>query len=143
MPRAGVPAAPHATTVTVAVPAGALDMSASRVKSIVLRPGSKSWKSFSASPTNSSTRPRGTGAVARPCTVSVPLMVAPGPGRPMTTEPVSASVVGQVLGMAPAGGAPAAPTAARATTSAPSRARTVSGTAYEERRAAAGQPSNG
>jgi hypothetical protein len=134
IPRAAAPGAPpQATTDSVALPAGALERSTCRVKSRLAEAGSKSWKSFSASPTNSSTRLRRAAAEALPFTASTPLTVEPAAGWLMLTVPASGSVVGQVLGMAPAGPAPAADQTAPATqarqaaTSAPHRPLTASG----------------
>jgi hypothetical protein len=60
---------------------------------------------LSASPTNSSILLKPVGAEARPRTVTWPANVAPELGSVMFTIPASGPVVGQVLGMAPAGAA--------------------------------------
>jgi hypothetical protein len=102
-PRTG--AAPQATTVSV----GRFDCTPATSKrrrySTSVCGGSTSWKSLSASPTNSSIRLSPLGADARPRTVTWPAKVAPGVGSLMLTTPASGPLVGQVLGMAPAGAA--------------------------------------
>ena len=108
-PRTG--AAPQATTVRV----GRFDCTPATSKrsrySTSVRAGSTSWKSLSASPTNNSTLLNPEGADARPLTVTWPAKVAPGVGSTMLTTPASGPLVGQVFGMAPAGGATAHPAA--------------------------------
>lgn len=121
---APAPPPPHATTVRTgrfdATPA----TSKRRRYSTSRWGGSTSWVSLRASPTNSSIRPRGVGADARPRTVTWPANTAPGSGSLMLTMPASGPVVGQVLGMAPAAGASAQPAA---TTTTKSRPRPVTG----------------
>lgn len=131
MPRTAPPGLPpHTTTERVAFPAAACDRSPRSWKSRLFWAGSNTWKSFSDSPTNNSTRPRPRGADALPRTVMTPATVAAAAGWLMLTVAASASVVGQVLGMAPTGGAGAAihpATATRAATSEPPRPRAASG----------------
>jgi hypothetical protein len=106
MPRtAALPLPPHATTVTT----GRFDWTPAASKrtrkSTLGRGGSTTMKSLRASPTNSSTLESGEGDEARPRTVTRPAKVAPGVGSVMFTTPASGPVVGQVLGIAPAGSA--------------------------------------
>jgi hypothetical protein len=71
MPRTAEPGVPpQATTDRVAVLVRTLATSNRRRKSTSGREGSKTWKSFRASPTNSSTRLNPAGAEARPRTVT-------------------------------------------------------------------------
>ena len=71
MPRTALPGPPpQATTESVGVVDCTLATSNRRKNSRSVRPGSNTWKSFSASPTNSSTLVRPAGAEARPRTVT-------------------------------------------------------------------------
>ena len=111
-PRTAPPCPPpHATTVRTGRSDATVATSKRRRYSTSPWAGSTSWKSFSASPTNSSMRLSGSGADARPLTVTWPANVAPGAGSTMFTMPASGPEVGQVLGMAPAAGATAPPAA--------------------------------
>lgn len=120
-PRTG--AAPQATTVR----RGRFDCTPATSKrrrySTSVCAGLTSWKSLSASPTNSSILLSPVGADARPRTVTWPANVAPGVGSAMVTTPASGPLVGHVLGMAPAGAA---------------SAKTASGTSTTSRRAITG-----
>ncbi|HTJ77140.1 MAG TPA: hypothetical protein VL337_17405 [Acidimicrobiales bacterium] len=117
-------APPHATTTKVVRSPVSRDTSTCNDQSRAVWAGWNSWKSFSDSPTNSSTRLNGVGADARPFTVTTPRTVVAAAGAVMVTVPASASVVGQVLGKAAAGPAPRA-TDPRSRT-APSSARPAS-----------------
>jgi hypothetical protein len=102
-PRTG--AAPQATTVRRGRFDGTPATSKRSRYSTSVWAGLTSWKSLSASPTNSSILLSPVGADARPRTVTWPANVAPGVGSTMLTTPASGPLVGQVLGMAPAGAA--------------------------------------
>ena len=121
-PRTVVPAeVPQATTTSVARPGARSAVRAWRVKSTVGRAGSTTWKSVSASPTNTSTRATPPGVDARPETATVPLTVAPDAGWAIVTVPASGPEVGQVLGTAEA--VPAAAANQRGKARAAARAR--------------------
>lgn len=116
MPRTAAPGAPpQATTDRVAVPDCTLATSNLSRNSRSVLEGSKTWKSFRASLTKSSTLVSPAAADARPRTVTWPANVVPGAGSVMFTVPASGPVVGQVLGIAPAGGATTQATAAATT----------------------------
>lgn len=108
MPRtAGPGAPPQATTESTARSDCTPATSKVRTNSRFVWDGSKTWKSFSASPRKRSTRVSPAGADARPRTMTRPLTVAAAAGSLMFTVPPSGPVVGQVLGMARAGATPA------------------------------------
>lgn len=112
MPRTvALPVPPQATTERAGWSDATPATSNRRRNSTLVCGGSTTWKSFSASPTNSSILDRPVGAEARPLTVTEPAKVAPGAGSSMLTTPASGPGVGQVLGMAPAGAANEADTA--------------------------------
>ncbi len=128
-PRTG--AGPQATTVRIGRSDCTPATSKRRRYSTSVPAGSTSWKSLSASPTNSSIRLNPVGADARPRTVTRPANVSPGAGSTMFTMPASGPLVGQVLGMAPAGAGAKRPDATsipnKSTRRAVTRPRLVSG----------------